>query len=898
MPSHLFAAGAPDLVVLLDLSAHVFRSYHAISPLNAPSGEPTNATFGFVSILERLLRELRPTRLGIALDSGRTTFRSELYPEYKANRPEPPEELIAQLARSSEIARAFTPHVWQLKGVEADDLLATAVRQCRKLGLKALIVGADKDLMQLVGQDVQLWDMTRDRVFGPAEVAEKFGVRVDQLGDYLALTGDSSDNIPGVPRIGPKTAAELLNQYEDLKGIFQNVDAVAKKSVREALREHQSLAWLSRRLVQLRDDCDTAVDVNSAYLPTRDILALGRIYQELGFTKLAAALQQSVPEPGKPVTSGATDETALEVATVPVDHERVTHTAAFHELLLNCEQSRELGFFLNVDTEDHQRSLFSGSRWKAVHIALSRERVVTIPIAERGAAPDAGLPIAEVRAGLERLFATDRVTLITHGAKALWLGLFAEGLTHCPLGLDSELASYLLDPSAPHDLESILARTLHEPERGASGIEAGAARALWLRRLALPLAERLEAAGLTQLLTSVELPLARVLAKMERRGVLVDTSALGQLSTELEAELTRLEAKAHAAAGHPFNLNAPRQLETILFDELGFSPIRRTKTVRSTDAATLEALASEHPLPRILLEHRQLAKLKGTYIDTLPSLVSRETGRVHTSWEQTVTATGRLSSSHPNLQNIPIRTELGRAIRRAFVAPHGMTLVSADYSQIELRILAHLSADPRLRSAFASGADVHTRTAMEVYGVAESEVTSEMRQRAKAVNFGVIYGQTESGLASSLGITREEASEFIAAYYRKYEGVRTAMQGFLTSARSSGMATTLFGRRRLLSDLDHANRAVRLAAERMAMNMPIQGTAADLQKLAMLAVDQICPPEWPMVLTVHDELVLEVPLADAERATREVARAMQNVAELSVPLLVEAKHGRSWAEAH
>jgi len=895
MPPSPFSPLAPDVVVLLDLSAHVFRSYHAISPLSAPSGEPTNATFGFVSILERLLRELRPSRLGIALDSGRTTFRSEMYPEYKANRPEPPEELLVQLVRSSEIARAFTPHVWQLKGVEADDLLATAVRQCRKLGYQALIVGADKDLMQLVGEDVRLWDMTRDRVFGPSEVAEKFGVRVDQLGDFLALTGDSSDNVPGVPRIGPKTAAELLNQYQDLKGIFANVDAVAKKSVREALREHQDLAWLSRRLVELRDDCDAAVDVQSAHLPPRDLPTLFRIYQELGFTKLAAALQHHGSEPERAGATGASHTSSLVLGATPVVPELVTSTSAWHELLLDCERCGRLGFVLDLEAPDQERSLFAPSPWKALHVAQSPERVVTVPI---GQAKREGLAAAEVRAGLERLFATGRVSLTTHGAKSLWLGLLSEGLVGCRVDMDAELASYLLDPSAAHDLDSIVTRNLGEPPPVASGAEAGAARALALRRLTEPLTERVEAAGLTRLLTTIELPLTRVLAKMERRGVLVDTSALGTLSTELEAELGRLEAEAHAAAGHPFNPSSPRQLETILFDELGLRPLRRTKTVRSTDAATLEALASEHPLPRLLLEHRQLAKLKGTYVDTLPSLVSRVTGRVHTSWEQTVAATGRLSSSHPNLQNIPIRTELGRSIRRAFVAPHGMTLVSADYSQIELRILAHLSADPRLIHAFESGADVHTRTAMEVYGVAQSEVTHEMRQRAKAVNFGVIYGQTESGLASALGITREEASEFIAAYYRKYEGVRTAMQGFLTSARSSGMATTLFGRRRLLSELDHANRAVRLAAERMAMNMPIQGTAADLQKLAMLAVDRLCPADWHMVLTVHDELVLEVPLADAERAMLEIRHAMEDVAALSVPLLVEAKHGRSWAEAH
>jgi DNA polymerase I len=917
MASSLFDSGASDVLVLVDMSAHVFRAYHAISPLSSPSGEPTHAVFGFVSILERLLRDLAPRRLAIAMDSGRRTFRTDIYPEYKANRPETPPDLVVQLERSGEIARCFTKHVWHKPGFEADDLIATAVRQARALGLRVLIVGADKDLMQLVGDDVRLWDMSRDRVFGPAEVREKFGVDVAQLGDYLALTGDSSDNIPGVPSVGPKTASELLTSHGTLGGIYAHLADIPRKKLRETLEKSEELARLSRRLVALREDCDDAVNVENAHYTGRDLPTLSRLYSELGFVKLASNLKEQLARDGArlppdPTTQGA--QTSVSAATgtgvtagaEPIRVNVVTEPSSFHKCLEALEQRGTASLLLQRAESADTPSLFGGPPITGLCFGLDPTNAVWVPVTGMGGALDKGLPIDMVRRDLAALLVQPGFSLVTNGLKQLYMSLLDIGIDKANIALDLELAGYLLDPEQNHDLAHLQNRYGHpstpllasSSPNDPTGIYKLGSEATTLLALAPTIEERLGADGLTSLLRDIELPLSRVLARMQRRGVLVDTSHLQSLSTEISKEMTRLEQEAHTAAGHTFNVNAPRQLETILFDELGLKPQRRTKTSRSTDALTLEALSTEHPLPRILLEHRQLSKLKGTYVDTLPTLVNRQTGRVHTHWEQAVAATGRLSSTNPNLQNIPIRTELGRRIRRAFVAPASMTLVSADYSQIELRILAHLSQDPKLIQAFSEGQDVHTRTAMEVFGVGPSEVSPEMRRRAKAVNFGVIYGQTEGGLASTLGIPRHEASEFIAAYYRQYAGVRTFMNETLDQTRAGRMVRSVFGRRRLVNDIDSANRSVRLAAERMAMNMPIQATAADVLKLAMLAVDKLSGDHWPMVLTVHDELVLEIPEAEAADAIREIQRVMQEAARFSVPLVVEAKPGRSWADAH
>jgi DNA polymerase-1 len=935
MPTSIFAPGSDDVLVIVDLSAQLFRAYHAIRPLSSPTGEPTHAVYGVVTILERLLKDLRPKRLAIALDSGRKTFRSEIYPAYKANRPTPPEDLVIQLRRASEIVRAFTPHVWQRDGYEADDLIATAVRRSRTMGLRALIVAADKDLMQLVGTDVQLWDSMRDRVIGPDEVFEKFQVRVEQLGDLLALTGDSSDNIPGVPGIGPKTAAELLTSFDTLDGIYAHLPEIPRKRIRDLLVENETSARLSRRLVTLADDCDSDIDPNATTWSTRDVERLRDIYTELGFTRLAQGLPKaksltaaselagetgsSSPASGAESRRGAepkrsprppAEQGVLAFASLPPAPPILDSLAALTHWLESGSNSGKWAISLRRE-DDHATT----SPWFALGLATSEERSAVVPVTTRTRSEDSsGVACDALQAFLRERLARADLEIHTHGAKALWLALLGAGIETARVSFDTELASYLLDPEQTHDLASLSQRYLSqpvgsillpltrnrktEPVTDAALCADAAHRARIIYRLGRVMTPRIVDEGLEHLCFQIELPLCRVLARMQRSGVLVDIGHLSTMSGELDREIARLEGEALQSVGHPFNVNSPRQLETILFDELKLKPVRRTKTSRSTDATTLEALADEHPLPRLILAHRQVTKLKSTYVDTLPTLVDPMTGRVFSSWEQVVTATGRLSSTDPNLQNIPVRSDLGRAIRRAFVAPKGMQLVSADYSQIELRVLAHLSKDPELLQAFTANEDVHLRTAMAVFEVDATQVTKEMRRQAKAVNFGVIYGQTEGGLAHSLGISRQQAREFIAAYYRRYRGVREFMNDTLEQARHGRAVRSMFGRRRHFAEIDSANRSIRLAAERMAMNMPIQATAADILKLSMLALDEPITPGARMIMSVHDELVFEIPDDELEQAKRRIADKMQDVVELLVPLLVDVGYGSNWADAH
>ena len=900
----LFEKGADDVLVLVDLSAFVFRAYHALAPLTSPSGEPTHAVYGAVTMLERLINQSQPKMLGFALDSGRQTFRQQLYPEYKANRPEPPEDLIAQLVRMTEIVSATSHLVWQCPGFEADDIIATVVRQAREQGLRVLIVGADKDLTQLIGPDVILWDPPRDKVLGDSEVLEKFGVSVPQVRDWLALTGDSSDNIPGVPSVGPKTASELLTQFKDLEGIYSHIAEVARKKLRETLVEHRELALLSQRLVTLNDHCGVALDPSNLRWKGRDIERLRAIYEQLGFTRLLATLGEKSKSVATSVTAISEQRTAASAE--PPTCIWIESDEQLAELLNRAAQHPRLAMALHRQ-DDSQTS----SPWAYLSLALELGQTYIVPFVQSLLGGPKALPQQQVAQRLREFSGQSVCQIATHGAKRLWLALLAEGIQQFPLEFDVELADYLLDAQAAHDLTEVSARVagrdnafdkITAQHLGSEQLELRmrslAAEAQAILQVSPLLQDQLNGEGLTRLLADVEMPLSRVLARMQRLGVAVDCAHLSALSQQMRAELARLEVAAHQAAGRAFNLQSPRQLEALLFDELGLKPIRRTKTTRSTDARTLEALIDEHPVIPLVLEHRHIAKLEGTYVHTLPTLVSAASGRVHTSWEQASTATGRISSIDPNLQNIPIRSELGRSIRRAFVAPEGYVLMSADYSQVELRVLAHLSQDRLLLEAFRSGTDVHQRTAMAIFGVSPDAVTPDMRRRAKAVNFGVIYGQSEGGLARALGIARSEASTFIATYFQQHAGVRSYMSEILTHARQGQAVRSLLGRRRLLPQISNSNRSLRLAAERMAMNMPIQGTAADLLKLAMLRLEEPPSPGSRMVLTVHDELVFEVPTDEQTQAREAINDAMQHAAQLSVPLLVDIGSGSNWMQAH
>jgi DNA polymerase-1 len=913
MATELFPAGAADVLYLVDLSSYVLRAYHAIAPLSSPTGEPTHAVHGTVSMLERLLRERRPALFGIAMDSGRATFRKQIYDGYKANRPPAPDDLRQQMQRLEQVVRAFNVAILKLDGMEADDLIAACVKQARARGIRVVVVAADKDLMQLVGPDVVLYDTMRDKVFGVAEVEERFGVRIDQLRDLLALTGDSSDNIPGVASVGPKTAKDLLVEYGTLDGIYQHLEQIQRKALREALTTHKEKAFLSQQLVTLKDDCWTEFDGESFARRARDVPTLRVLYTELGFHRQLAQLDnepaafvptRSAPEPARepePITLTAGPKTTL-----------VRDLSALSSVVSQVARAKRCAVEIFTDLPRPARGRVVG-----ISLAVEPGSVAYVPIAHRHMVSGVQLPLSQVREQLRPLLADPSIKKVGLDLKNSAVAAERDGLPIVGFTFDAGLASYLLDPEGRHDRESLAQRELGivtesyddltkrgrtklafdelAPDEALGYATASAHFALLLEQRMAP---RLAEEGLSRLFDEIELPLAELLARMELTGVRIDSAVLAAIGKDCERDLERLEKEAHRIAGDSFNVNSPRQLETLLFDKFGLKPLKRTKTSRSTDAATLEALADQHELPRVILEIRQLAKLKGTYIDALPALVHKETGRIHSSWEQAVAATGRLSSSDPNLQNIPIRTELGRKIRAAFTAPPECELVSADYSQIELRVLAHLSQDPAMLDAFRTGQDIHTRTAMEIFEVDEQSVTREHRTRAKAVNFGVIYGQGDSGLAKVLGISRAEASSFIAAYFRRYEGVRKFMNETLERARAGEAVKTLFGRRRLVPTIGSANRAERLAAERIAMNMPIQGTAADILKLAMLALREPVTSGARMVLTVHDELVFEVPKGEVEAAVPAIRTKMETAVPLDVPLDVDVGHGSDWNAAH
>ncbi|HEY6556767.1 MAG TPA: DNA polymerase I [Polyangiaceae bacterium] len=924
MATQLFEAGAADVLYVIDLSSYMLRAYHAIAPLSNAAGEPTHAAYGTVTMLERLVRERQPRFLAVAMDSGRVTFRKEIYDAYKANRPPAPDDLKSQMARCEQIVRAFSIPILKQDGVEADDLIACAVKRAQAGNIKVVIVAADKDLMQLVSEDVVMWDTMRDRVFGPTEVEERFGVKVSQLRDLLALMGDSSDNIPGVPHIGPKTARDLLVEFGSLEAIYAGLDTIKKKACRETLSQHKQEAFLSQKLVTLREDCPIEFDLEALRYGGRDVQRLRELYTELEFIRQLKALDTEDAAPADaesraPSPDADSGRVAREQkrAAPPRPPAEIAYTAVLDRAALAqlADELRSAGRFAlsSMTTSLRPNAVLAG-----LALSPSAGRAFYVPVSHRYVGAPRQVTLADVSEILGPLLSDPAVKKLAHDAKRAAVRLADAGFVLRGVEFDSEIGSYLLDPETDHALEAVAEReldvklvsyeSLTKKSRGQqldfesvsveealafAGAQADVCYRLWQH-----LGPRIHDEALGKLLDEVELPLSEVLVDMERRGVLVDIARLGELGKVCQATIERLEQEAHRIAGRPFNVNSPRQLETLLFDECGLKPLKRTKTSRSTDAATLEALAEEHELPKVILEHRQIAKLKGTYIDALPSLLNPRTGRIHTRWEQAVAATGRISSTDPNLQNIPIRTELGRLIRGAFIARPGYLLVSADYSQIELRVLAHLSRDPVLLDAFRTGQDIHTRTAMEIFEVPADGVTREMRTKTKAVNFGVIYGQGDSGLAKSIGIPRAEAANFIAAYFRRYEGVRRFMQSTLESARDSETVRSLLGRRRLVPDIKSGNRARRLAAERIAMNMPIQSSAADLLKLAMLKLRDPVTPGAEMILTVHDELVFEVPEAEVELAEQAIKHGMESVYPLDVPLLVEIGHGPDWNSAH
>ena len=893
--------GDPETIYVIDISSYVFRAYHALPPLSNSKGEPTHAVAGVSSMLLKLLREHEPHRLIVAMDSKERSFRKELYEPYKANRPPAPPDLQQQMIRVREVVEAWGMAPIEAPGFEADDIIATLVAQARDKGLRVVIVSADKDLLQLVGPDVLMYDTMRNKVFGAEETREKLGVEPGQVRDLLALMGDSSDNVPGVPSVGQKTAAKLLEEYGSFEGIYENLESITRKALKAKLTEYRDEALTSRELVTLRTD--VAIDADAVTRPYAggDTGALRTLFSELELTRLLAQLQAASPDESAPPLEG--------------HYETITTPEGLARIASAIRETGSVALYSVMDIDDPIRA-------EIVGVAVSWLEGVSayIPLGHRYIGAPDHLSWDEAGPVLTPLLENSLIPKLTHCKRetVFWA---RRSVTLRGVRFDPSLASYLLDPSRhAHRLEDVARQELdgdlneEEAVRGKGkkalnwdevevGPVAGYAneRADFTFRLSELLTPRMHEGEFERLFYEVELPLAGVLATMELTGIRVDTEPLEKLSEEASAELERLHAQCTELAGHEFNVSSPRQLETILFDELGLPVIKKTKTARSTDHGVLEELALLHPLPQAILEYRSVSKLKSTYLDALPREVNPDTGRIHTRYNQLVAATGRLSSSDPNLQNIPIRTEMGRRVRDAFVPEEGWSMLAADYSQIELRVLAHLSRDPALVDAFSRGDDVHVQTACALFGVQPEEVTKSMRGQAKTVNFAVIYGQTQFALARNLKIERSEAKRYIDAFFDQYAGVKSFLDEVVEQANANGLVTTLLGRRRSLPDIRSTNHNLRAAAERIARNTPIQGTAADIMKVAMVRIQHDIEKQKlrsRMVLTVHDELVFESPPEEREGLEALVVDRMQNAVPLSVTLPVEVGWGANWGAAH
>jgi DNA polymerase-1 len=895
-------SAATRKLVIVDAANTVYRAFFAIPSLRAPDGLPTNAILGFANMLAKVIREERPDYIAVAFDPPGKTFRHALFSGYKATRDAQPEDLSVQLPVIRELCDAHQVPVLEIPDFEADDVIATLVEEAPR-EVRVTIVSTDKDLMQLVSERVELLDTMKDRRFGPEEVTERFGVPPEKLLDFRALVGDASDNIPGVKGIGEKGAAKLIREWGDLESLLEHVSDVKAKRAREALESHAEEARLSKRLSVLRSDAPIGIDIESIAWREPDVPRVRALYERLGFARLIESLGVGAEDPeARPVQSG-------------VDTTVVSDASSLQVLAAKLEALERIPLAVVADREDPIDAEVAG-----LAVALSRSEAAYVPARSTRNAPGEGLEIAKLLDAL-------RPALETHGRP--WLGrdvkgvmsiLAERGLEVAPACFDVMLAAFLLDPSGAHATPT-LARTFLNREvrswedlagRGAkatAAVDLPVARvAEWagaevcaIAELAPILLARLEADGLLPLFEEVEMPLAAVLARAERAGVRVDESMLGALSQEYESELARIEAEIFTSAGEKFLISSPKQLQRILFEKLRLPVIKKTKTGYSTDEGVLEQLAVHHELPAQILAYRRLAKLKSTYIDALPPLVNGRTGRIHPTFNQMGAATGRLSAANPNVQNIPIRTAEGVRIREAFIAAEGKRLLSADYSQFELRILAHFSEDQNLIEAFRAGDDIHRRTASEVLGIPQDAVTAEQRARAKAINFGIIYGSSAFGIANQLGIATGEAQATIDAYFERYRGVRRFLDRTIAEARERGFVRTLLGRRRYLPDLGSRNRVLRNAAERMAVNTVIQGTEADLIKKAMVDVDRRLREQsldTCMILQVHDELVFEAPESEVDRVAQLLREWMQGVALLRVPLVVDLGVGRNWREAH
>jgi DNA polymerase-1 len=927
------AGKAPNLI-LVDGSGYIFRAFHALPPMTRPDGTPVNAVFGFVNMLAKLIADQAGQRIAVIFDAGRHTFRNAIYPAYKAQRPDPPPELIPQFGLIREAVDAFGVPAIEAPDWEADDLIAAYAKAELEEGGTVTIISSDKDLMQLVRPGVAMLDPIKQKPIGEAEVVEKFGVAPQKVVDVQALAGDSVDNVPGVPGIGIKTAAALINEYGDLETLLAKADGIKQPKRREALLAHAEAARISKQLVTLRDDAPLPRPLSALALmpPDREKLAAWLTAQSFRSTLQRLCLDAAPP--AQDTAAAGTDAAAAAQPRAPDAPFGPYVTITDRETLEAWIAEARATGLVALDTETDSLNA-QAARLVGISLGLAPGRAAYLPLRHTSHGSDLAadpppqqLSFDTAISALRPLLADASVLKVLHNAK-YDLGVLARaengGLAVAPVD-DTMLISFCLDAGLhEHGMDRLSALHLgHTPISYDSVTGTGRGRISFAEvpldratayaaedadvtlRLWHVLKPRLRTAKVLALYEQVERKLIPVIAAMERAGIKVDARDLRQMSAEFADRLTALEGEIHALAGRAFTVGSPQQLGKVLFEELKLEPPggRRAKTATgqyATDAGVLEELASQHPLPAKVLEWRQLAKLKSTYADALVDQINPETGRVHTSFAMAATSTGRLSSTDPNLQNIPVRTEEGRRIRRAFIAEAGHVLLSADYSQIELRLLAHVADVPALSDAFRNGEDIHARTASEVFGVPMAGMDPLMRRRAKAINFGIIYGISAFGLANQLSVTPGEAKAYIDAYFARYPGIRTYMERMKEEARMKGFVTTPFGRRVWIAGIGEKNPARRGFAERQAINAPLQGGAADIIKRAMVRLPTALAESGlaaRLLLQVHDELLFEVPEAEAERTAALVKRIMEAAATLRVPLVVETGKAANWAAAH
>lgn len=894
-------------LILVDGSSYLFRAFHALPPLTNSKGQPTGAVYGVINMLNKLVADYKPENIAVIFDAKGKTFRNDLYKEYKANRPPMPDDLRSQIAPLHELVEALGFPLIVVPDVEADDVIGTYAKQATEQNVDTLISTGDKDIAQLVNQHVTLINTMNNVVLDEAGVMAKFDVPPSAIIDYLALMGDTADNIPGVPKVGPKTAAKWLKQYETLDNLVAHADEI-KGKVGESLRENLDQLPLSRELTTIKCDVELEHSISNLSMRAPQFDKLKQIYTEMEFKTWLANLSAD----GEEDIDGHVAEAQL-----AGNYETVLDKKSFQRWLDKLEKAEIFAFDTETTSLDYMKARVVG-----VSFAVEAGEAAYVPFAHDYLDAPEQLSEQDVLGVLKPLLEDENKKKIGQNLKYDAHVLANHGIALKGIAQDSMLESYVLDSTKRHNMDDMALRllghsTIHFEDIAGKGVKQQTFNQIDLEQagpyaaedadITLQIHQKLSDAldkepKLKSVYQEIELPLLNILLKIESNGVKVDVAMLELQSKQLAARMKELESQVYEMAGETFNLASPKQLGTILFEKLGIPSSKKTKTGQySTAEDVLQELALEHALPKLLLEHRSISKLKSTYTDKLPLQVNEKTGRVHTSYNQTVAATGRLSSTDPNLQNIPIRSEEGRRIRQAFVAPKGYKMMAADYSQVELRIMAHLSEDESLLKAFAEGVDVHKATAAEVFGVPLNEVENEQRRAAKAINFGLIYGMSAFGLAKQLNIGRYEAQDYIDVYFARYPGVKAYMDQTREQAHDQGYVETVFGRRLYLPEINSRNGQRRQYAERTAINAPMQGTAADIIKRAMIAVDHALAAsdvDAKVVMQVHDELVVEVLEKDVEAVANLLRVEMEQAAKLKVPLVVDIGIGDNWDEAH